>query len=182
MKMIYYLKRRFLFIFSLLILLFFVYSFNWSENKSFSTSFKIYFSTNSSILLNDVLHLFKEVEKKNFNPDSAKIILLKARIQYKSIEPFVITFFPGDARRINKIIIPEMEEDDEISSYVIPHGFQYVEKLLYNDSVVFYRRLIKEEVEEIYTVIGRFNESISYIDINERDVFEAMQMHLARQL
>ncbi len=179
--MIYYLRRRFLFIFSLLILLFFVYSFNWSENKSFSTSFKIYFSTNSSILLNDVLHLFKEVEKKNFNPDSAKIILLKARIQYKSIEPFVITFFPGDARRINKIIIPEMEEDDEISSYVIPHGFQYVEKLLYNDSVVFYRRLIKEEVEEIYTLIGRFNESISYIDIHERDVFEAMQMHLVRQ-
>lgn len=179
--MIYYLRRRFLFIFSLLILLFFVYSFNWNENKSFSTSFKIYFSTHSTILLNDVLLLFKEVEKKNFNPDSAKILLLKARIQYKSIEPFVIAFFPGDARRINKIIIPEMEEDDELSSYVIPHGFQYVEKLLYNDSVVFYRRLIKEEVEEIYTLIGRFNESISYIDILERDVFDAMQMHLVRQ-
>lgn len=181
MKLKFYLKKYILFIFSLLILLFFISSFNWKENIAFSSSFKIYFSTHSTILLNDVLLLFKEAEKKNFNPDSAKVLLSKARMQYKSIEPFVIAFFPGDARRINRIIVAEMEDDDEISSYVIPHGFQYVEKLLYNDSVFFYRKLIKEEVEEIYTLIGRFNESISYIEIHERDVFEAMQMHLVRQ-
>ena len=181
MRITYFSKRHLLFVFSLLFLLFFISSFNRKENKTFSTSFKIYFSTNSTILLNDVLLLFKEVEKKNFNPDSAKVLLSKARIQYKSIEPFVIAFFPGDAQKINRIIVAEMEEDDEISAYVIPHGFQYVEKLLYNDSVVFYRKLIKEEIEEIYTIIGRLNESISYIDILERDVFEAMQMHLVRQ-
>lgn len=181
MRITYFSKRHLLFVFSLLFLLFFISSFNGKENKTFSTSFKIYFSTNSTILLNDVLLLFKEVEKKNFNPDSAKVLLSKARIQYKSIEPFVIAFFPGDAQKINRIIVAEMEEDDEISAYVIPHGFQYVEKLLYNDSVVFYRKLIKEEIEEIYTIIGRLNESISYIDILERDVFEAMQMHLVRQ-
>ena len=181
MRNIIFSKRRIIFIFLLLISLFFIFSFRTKQDSSFSTSFKIYFSTHSTILLNDVLLLFKEVEKKNFNPDSAKALLSRARIQYKSIEPFVISFFPGDAMRINKIIIAEMEEDDEISSYIIPHGFQYVEKLLYNDSVVFYRKLIKEEVEEIYTLVGRFNESISYIDIHQRDVFEAMQMHLVRQ-
>lgn len=174
-------KMRLSLILLFMSVLFILTSFQKSDDISFSNSFKIYFSTHSTILLNKVLLLFKEVEKRDFNSDSAKALLSKVRIEYKSIEPFVITFLPGDARLLNKVIIAEMEEDDEISSYVVPHGFQYIEKLLFSDSVLFLKRKIKDEVEDVYTVIGKFNESVSYMDIHERDVYEAMQMHLVRQ-
>ena len=150
MKKNYYLKFRFLFLFLSVMFLFILTSFNNTSDNSFSRTFKDYFSSHSSRLLNNILLLFKETDKKNFNPNTAKLLLSNVRIEYKAIEPFVITFFPGDARLLNRPIITEMEEDDEISSYVVPHGFQYIEKILYNDSVLFYRKKVREEVENIY--------------------------------
>ena len=156
-------------------------SFRKTEVPTFNVSFKDYFTSHSDKLLSDVLILFRETEKKNLNIDSAKLFLSNVRREYKSIEPFVNTFLPGDARILNKVIISEMEEDDEVSAYVTPHGFQYVEKLLYSDSVFYFKKQIRDEVEIIYSVIEKFKESISYLVIYDRDVFESMQMHLLRQ-
>jgi cytochrome c peroxidase len=165
-----------------LIAIFILFSaFKWSNENTFDQTFKEYFSEHSTKLLNDALQLYEIVEKKDFNQDSAKVWLSKVRTQYKPIEAFVIYFLPGDARFLNRAIVPEMEEDDEISAYVIPHGFQYIEILLYSDSMKFFRKQIKDEVDFVYSIMSKFNESISFMEFTERDVFEAMQMQLIRQ-
>jgi cytochrome c peroxidase len=156
-------------------------AFTSQSDQEYNQLFKTYFAARNNELVDHVLKLFTVVQKENFNADSAKKYLSAARVDYKSIEPFVRYFMPGDARILNSPIIAEMEEDDEISAYVVPHGFQYLEKLLYGDSLKFQRRKVKDEVDEIYTIIGRFNESISYMDFKERDIFEAIQLHLVRQ-
>ena len=148
---------------------------------SFDQRFKVYFSEHTNELLGTLQHLYEITEKRNFNIDSAKVWLEAVRLEYKSIEGFVIYFLPGDARILNRAIVPEMEEDDEVSAYVIPHGFQYIEMLLYGDSASLLRKKIKDEVDEVYSIVGRFNESISYMSFPERDVFEAMQMQFIRQ-
>lgn len=175
-------KYRKLIILAFSFCLFFILtSFERNNNEQFNLSFKKYFSTHHAGLLSDILKLSKEVEKKNFNVDSAKSFLRIAREEYKSIEPFVIYFLPGDARRINRVIITEIEEDDEVSAYVVPGGFQYIENLLYGDSSKLLQRKINEEVDLVYMLAERLNESLSYMELRERDVFEAMQMHLVRQ-
>ncbi len=156
-------------------------SFSLKEGDTYSQAFKGYFSEHNVKLMSNVLQLFRSVEKGNYKPDSAKKYLSIAREEYKSIEGFVRYFLPGDARILNSPIIVEMEEDDEVSAYVVPHGFQYVEQLLYSDSVKFFQRKLKDEVDEIYSIIGRFNESISYMEFEERDIFEAMQLQMVRQ-
>ena len=181
MRMVRFKKMKVVFLFFFICILFILTSYQKRDDFSFSSSFRNYFSVHSEKLSADVLLLFNELKKRDFNSDSAKVLLSRARMEYKAIEPFVITYLPGDARILNKVIIVEMEDDDEIGSYIIPHGFQYIEKLLYSDSVVYLRKKLKEEVELLYSVVVNLNVSVSYLDIHERDVFEAMQMHLVRQ-
>jgi cytochrome c peroxidase len=146
-----------------------------------SLRFKDYFSSRSDTLLKSILMLYDAVENKPFRIDSAKKWLRESRINYKAVEGFVNYFLPGDARVLNRAIVPELEEDDEVSGYVVPHGFQYVELLLYSDSARFHQKKIKDEVDEIYKVVSKFNESVSYMDFPERDIFESLQMSMLRQ-
>ena len=156
-------------------------SFQKSQDDIFSKNFKFYFNSHHVKLMDCVLNLYKAVDRKSFNVDTTRILLSAARIEYKSIEPFMNYYLPGDAHLINRVIIAEMEEDDELSAYVVPHGFQYIESLLYNDSVSFYRKKIKDEVDFVYSTIGKLNESVSFMDFRDRDVFEAIQMHFVKQ-
>ena len=117
-------RVRFYFLFTSILCLIFLTSFQKREDNIFNQAFKNYFLAHNTILQSHLLRLFKEVDKKDFNSDSAKAYLSVARKEYKSIEAFVIYFFPGDARKINRVIIAEMEEDDEIGAYGVPHGFQ----------------------------------------------------------
>jgi cytochrome c peroxidase len=150
-------------------------------SSTFDQSFKTYFSTHNTTLIDDVMSMYKYVQKESFKPDSAKKYLAESRKEYKYIEAYVRYFLPGDARLLNNAVILQMEEDDEVSAYVAPHGFQYLEQMLYSDSVKFFQRKLKDEIDEIYGLIGRFNESISYMEFRERDVFEAMQLQLVKQ-
>lgn len=156
-------------------------SFRIKSDEDVSAHFKDYFSGHTNILMANVLKLYEVVEKKDFKVDSAKYWLVEARKEYKAIEGFVIHFLPGDARMLNRAIVAELEEDDEVSSYMIPHGFQYLEILLYSDSAKYFRKKIKDEVDEVYKIVGRFNESISYMDFPEREIFESMQNQMIRQ-
>ncbi len=162
-------------------LLFLLVAFGDADHDSFNRLFKEYFSGHQVRLINNIVLLSKEVEKKNFNVDSARSYLKICREEYKSIEPFVIYFLPGDARQINRVIIPEIEEDDEVSAYVVPHGFQYIESMLYGDSATMLRKKIVEETDHVYSLAARLSESVSYMEIRDRDVFEALQMQLIRQ-
>jgi cytochrome c peroxidase len=173
-----YKRIVFIFFFSICIL---STSFTYLPSTTFPQTFQTYFAEHNNKLINKVLHLYSVVQKESFKLDSAKLYLIDARMEYKYIEPYVRYYMPGDARILNNPIINEMEEDDEIGAYVVPHGFQYLEQLLYGDSVKFFQRKIKDEVDEVYGIIGRFNESITYMDFKERDVFEAMQMQMVKQ-
>jgi cytochrome c peroxidase len=165
----------------LVVLLLFLSAFNFDVDDVINISFKKYFSKHHGILLQRITELSEEIKKKKFSVDSAKSLLEHARMEYKSIEPFVIYYLPGDAQKINRPVINEIEEDDEVSAYIIPHGFQYIEKLLYGDSALMQRKIIVGEVDYLYILVSKLNESIQYMDLRERDIFEAMQMHDIRQ-
>lgn len=173
-------KIRILFFLFITVVIIGFSSFHPAEN-TFDQTFKNYFTEQNALLLDDVIRLFRETEKKEYDVDSAKNLLSDVRRSYKKIEPFTIYFFPGDARLLNRVIINEIEEDDKVSARVIHSGIQYIEMMLYGDSAMHYRRKIKDEVDEAYKIISRFNELINYSTFRERDVFEAMQMHLVRQ-
>jgi len=154
-------------------------SFRFEGN--FNQEFKGYLGQHADRATAGLVELFQLVDGKDYTIEDAKEKLEACRLQYKVIEPFIIHFFPVEARILNSPVVPEMEEDDEVSAMVIPHGYQYLESLLYSDSVEFFRGKIKDEVDEVVDLMGRFSELISYMDFRERDVFEALQMHLVRQ-
>jgi cytochrome c peroxidase len=156
-------------------------SFKQKEASPFGLSFREYFTKQTDSLLNIVLELYYETEKKDFNPVLARELLSKSRLTYKTIEAYAIYFFPGDARYLNRPVIAEMEEDDEVSPIVVPHGFQVIEQMLYGDSVLLLRKKIRDEVDFSYVIINRFKEFVDNLEVEEHFVYEAMQMHLIRQ-
>ena len=165
---------------SIMILICFV-SFKGPVDDEFSSKFKNLFISKNEVVLENLKYLVETVDRPSFNIDSAKSILSECRRTYKSIEAFIIYLFPGDARKINRPIIAEMEEDDELGNYVLPHGFQYLEKLIYSDSARFFRKKIRSESNEIYSLLNELNQGIISMSIDERSFFEAMQMQLIRQ-
>ncbi len=180
--MIYFktlLKFSFLVLFYFILSSFFLNKLNLEVDLGFG--FKRIYSREIQKINFTLENLTSNLKKSPSSLDSAKIYLSKARVEYKSIEPFVIAFFPGDARFINRPIILEMAEDDEITNYVEPHGFQYIESMLYSDSVRFFRKRIISEIDNIYSLLRNINQSIESMEIHDRDVFDAMQMHLIRQ-
>ncbi len=172
---------RIIFSISFLTLAIFISSFTLKNEVSLIDSFKEYFSDHSILLTERVLKLDDLVKGKNYDIDSAKVLLSACRLEYKSIEAFLIYYFPGDARLLNRPIIQEMVEDDEVSEYLAPRGFQYVEQMLFSDSVLFFRKNIRNEVDNIFNLVVKFKESVYTMEFRDRDIFEALQNHLARQ-
>ena len=154
---------------------------SFRSEKNFNQEFKGFFGQYADSATGGLVEFFQLVDGKGYAIAHAREKLEACRMQYKIIEPFIVHFFPVEARVLNSPTVPEMEEDDEVSAMVIPHGYQFLESLLYSDSVDFLRGKIKDEIDEIVDIMGRFSELISYMDFRERDVFEALQMHLVRQ-
>jgi cytochrome c peroxidase len=178
--------RLFLFSISFILIIFISMKLISADNVKYIHStedlFTKYLLSNSNLVLNE---LNKIGSKSEINtptpPDSARFYLGQARLAYKSIEAFIIYFFPGDARLINRPIIAEMAEDDEITPYVEPHGFQYLEQLLYSDSAFYFRKKIIREADQIYKLLSDIQAHVSTMEFSNRDLFEAMQLHLVRQ-
>jgi cytochrome c peroxidase len=166
---------------SFLTLTIFISSFTLKEEDELIGSFKDYFAAHSESLTEKVLKCDDLVKRKSYDIDSAKALLAACRLEYKSIEAFVIYYFPGDARLLNRPIIQEMVEDDEVSEYLAPRGFQYLEQMLYSDSVLFFRKKIRNEVDNIFNLVVKFKESVYTMEFRDRDIFEALQNHLVRQ-
>ena len=164
-----------------LVTLAFISAFTTKNETDLIDSFKSYFSDHSVRLTEKILRLDECIKSRNYNIDTAKQLLSVCRREYKSIEAFTIYFFPGDARLLNRPIIQEMVEDDEVSEYVAPHGFQFLEQMLYSDSVLFFRKGIRNEVDQIYNVASKLKESVIPMEFRNRDLFEALQNQLVRQ-
>jgi iron uptake system EfeUOB component EfeO/EfeM len=84
-------------------------------------------SVQTDSLLTDVALLSKLCSVKQFDIEKSKQLLTVCRNRYKRIEAILIYFFPGEAFRLNKPVIPAIEEDDEISPPVPYSGFQFIE-------------------------------------------------------
>lgn len=156
-------------------------AFEDNKHSTFHVNFLAYFRNHSLKLNQKITALNAEVTSKKKNIETAKHLLSDVRLEYKSIEGFIIYFLPHESRLLNRAIILEMEKDERISDIVEPHGFQYMEKLLYSDSVNFFREKIIGELTEINKVLTRVNSVIGDYTFNEQNILEAIQVQLIRQ-
>ncbi|MBK6396998.1 MAG: hypothetical protein IPF75_01710 [Bacteroidetes bacterium] len=138
-------------------------------------------SVQTDSLLTDVALLSKLCSVKQFDIEKSKQLLTICRNRYKRIEAILIYFFPGEAFRLNKPVIPAIEEDDEISPPVPYSGFQFIESMLYSDSLAFQRKQLNNAIDECYSLISNLPNAYEQFVFDERSVWEAMQMQLVRQ-
>ncbi len=174
-------RLKIFYVFSSVIIFLSLTAFEENRQSVFHSGFLSFFRNHSSKLNLKIIALNNEVKSKRKNTETAKQLLAEARAEYKSIEAFVIYFLPHESRYLNRAIILEMEKDERISDIIEPHGFQYLEKMLYSDSVNYFREKITAEIGEISKVMTRVNAVIGDYTFNEQNIFEAIQMQLIRQ-
>lgn len=152
-----------------------------SEEDSFNDRVIREMTLQTDSLLSSVVVLSKKCNEKQIDTLSAQLALNDCRNRYKKIEGMLAYFFPGEAFRLNKAVVPSIEEDDEVSPEVPFSGFQYVESILYSDSLGFKRKELKAAIDQIYFLIANLPISYSQFFFEERSVWEALQMQLVRQ-
>lgn len=148
---------------------------------SFNDRIKKVMTAQTDTLLSKVLILSKQCSSKKIDVVAAKQSLNECRNNYKKIEAILAYFFPGEAFRLNKAVVPAIEEDDEISPLVPYSGFQYIESILYSDSLDWQKKELKAAIDQAYSLIANLPQSYSQFEFDERSVWEAMQMQLVRQ-
>ena len=153
-----------------------------NTSNNFEPLFKEKLITQTNSLLFSLKKLSDICSTKNFNIDSAKNQLALCRLAYKKIDPFVNYFFPGEAIQLNRAVVPAIEEDDEVSALVPYSGLQFLESILYSDSVSMKRKELKKIINDTYFIIQNLPTSISQINFEERSVWEAAQLGFIRQL
>ena len=158
-----------------------LFAFIESEEDSFNLRIRKEMSVQTDSLLTDVAMLSKLCSVKQFDIEKSKQLLTVCRNRYKRIEAILIYFFPGEAFRLNKPVIPAIEEDDEISPPVPYSGFQFIESMLYSDSLAFQRKQLNNAIDECYSLISNLPNAYEQFVFDERSVWEAMQMQLVRQ-
>ena len=158
-----------------------LFAFIESEEDSFNLRIRKEMSVQTDSLLTDVAMLSKLCSVKQFDIEKSKQLLTICRNRYKRIEAILIYFFPGEAFRLNKPVIPAIEEDDEISPPVPYSGFQFIESMLYSDSLAFQRKQLNNAIDECYSLISNLPNAYEQFVFDERSVWEAMQMQLVRQ-
>ena len=158
-----------------------LFAFIESEEDSFNLRIRKEMSVQTDSLLTDVALLSKLCSVKQFDIEKSKQLLTICRNRYKRIEAILIYFFPGEAFRLNKPVIPAIEEDDEISPPVPYSGFQFIESMLYSDSLAFQRKQLNNAIDECYSLISNLPNAYEQFVFDERSVWEAMQMQLVRQ-
>ena len=158
-----------------------LFAFIESEEDSFNLRIRKEMSVQTDSLLTDVALLSKLCSVKQFDIEKSKQLLTVCRNRYKRIEAILIYFFPGEAFRLNKPVIPAIEEDDEISPPVPYSGFQFIESMLYSDSLAFQRKQLNNAIDECYSLISNLPNAYEQFVFDERSVWEAMQMQLVRQ-
>ena len=152
-----------------------------SEEDSFNDRVIREMTLQTDSLLSSVVVLSKKCYEKQIDTLSAQLALNDCRNRYKKIEGMLAYFFPGEAFRLNKAVVPSIEEDDEVSPEVPFSGFQYVESILYSDSLGFQRKELKAAIDQIYFLVSNLPVSYSQFIFEERSVWEALQMQLVRQ-
>ena len=158
-----------------------LFAFIESEEDSFNLRIRKEMSVQTDSLLTAVALLSKLCSVKQFDIEKSKQLLTICRNRYKRIEAILIYFFPGEAFRLNKPVIPAIEEDDEISPPVPYSGFQFIESMLYSDSLAFQRKQLNNAIDECYSLISNLPNAYEQFVFDERSVWEAMQMQLVRQ-
>lgn len=149
-----------------------------AEDEQFNKRVFSYISAQSDSLLAE-LEALKEVLKTE-NYTAAKAAFLQCRTRYKKTESFVAYFFPGDANFINGGTEPEIEDDDEPDFIIYPHGLQVMEAALYGQSPGLHRQQLLNETDSVADLIRRTTTAMQSMTINQRNFFEALQLHLIR--
>ena len=156
-------------------------AFSGGDEDTFNLRLRKEMTSQTDSLLLDVRLLSKICSEKQIDTVKAKSVLANCRYRYKRIEAILVYFFPGEAFRLNKPVVPAIEEDDEISPPVPYSGFQYIEKILYSDSLSFQRKQLNNAVDECYALILDLPKAYNQFVFDERSVWEALQMQLVRQ-
>ena len=140
-------------------------AFMGSEEDSFNDRVIREMTLQTDSLLSSVVVLSKKCNEKQIDTLSAQLALNDCRI--------LAYFFPGEAFRLNKAVVPSIEEDDEVSPEVPFSGFQYVESILYSDSLGFQRKELKAAIDQIYFLISNLPISYSQFFFEERSVWHS---------
>jgi len=163
------------------VVVFFAFTFK-NTNLSSPNAFKE-FMTDKSITLISIAREMKIMadDKKDIqNSERMKEKLRSLRNAYKEIEAFIVHFYPGDAFAVNMMDLTYPEEEDEIAMIFEPHGMQVLERLIYTDSSVSGKRMIKAEIEGILDVIQKWPESVQHTEFPLREIYEAAQLGMIK--
>ncbi len=158
-----------------------LFAFIGEQEDSFNLRLRKHMTVQTDSLLYEVKLLSKLGKAKQIDIEKTKTVLADCRNRYKRIEAILVYFFPGEAFRLNKPVIPAIEEDDEISPPVPYSGFQYIENLLHSDSLAFQRKLLNNTIDEVYSLMSNLPIAYSQFTFDERSVWESIQMQLVRQ-
>ncbi len=173
--------RYFIFVLPCLVVVFFAFTFK-NTNLSSPNAFKE-FMIDKSITLISMAREMKIMadDKKNIqNSELMKEKLRSLRNAYKEIEAFIVHFYPGDAFAVNMMDLTYPEEEDEVAMIFEPHGMQVLERLIYTDSSVSGKRMIKAEIEGILDVIQKWPESLQHTEFPLREIYEAAQLGMIK--
>lgn len=112
--------------------------------------------------------------------EKVKIYYLECRKAYKSVEWAVEYFAPGTATMLNAALIPKVNEDDPSLVTIEPEGFQYIEELIYADSVLLQREFLLAELKRSRGVVLRWKKIVEILEPLDFQVCEALRLELIR--
>ena len=159
----------------------FLMSFIVKPEQSVESKFRSSIIIATDSLLSSIDQLYENCSSKNFNRDLAKTQLANCRVNYKMIEAFVTYYFPGEALILNRPVVPSLAEDDEVSTVVPFSGFQFIEFLLFNDSLPTSKKELRKICKESYLIVKGLESSFNEFSFDERSLWEASQLQLIRQ-
>ena len=142
------------------------------------------FEANSSELISHLEILQKQINSNDFTERSLskiKSTFLDCRMLYKKQEFISSFYFPASDINLNGPVISEVEYEDEPKQMIVrPTGFQVIESYLWSDSVSLYSLELKKQVAHFIDVYSSLTRAIKSKKINERQLFEAIELELNR--
>ncbi|MEP7258379.1 MAG: hypothetical protein ABI687_08325, partial [Flavitalea sp.] len=102
--------------------------------------------------LQNQLDLFKIQCQKKAGMTSIKESFKKARLRYKKAAVLLEYYYPNERRFING---PDLERavEDNPAKIIAPHGFQVMERIIYNEVPAMAYPLLEDELSRLQTVL-----------------------------
>lgn len=177
--------KRFVFV-TLFIAICFAFGFIFPSNQSIGVHSTLdYYKAKSKIFAaasNELKTAIKQIDSKDSNTIiNAKQKLVNCRLAYKSIEFFLEYFIPVTARPFN--VAPVYEVEEPHMEFQHPKGMQYIEALLFEDSIDSSTLTeLKSNAELVSMYANDLNALLYNLNINDEKIIESLQLELLRTI